>query len=525
MVDVFVVGAGPSGLLMAAELIRHGLRCRIIDKSSHPSDKSQALAIQARTLEILNYIGITDECIEQGLKISHVIPTSQGKKLCDISLEHAETPYPFVLSLEQSKFERILIEKLQKMGCHVERKLELLDFQQSAESVHLSLKNKGKEEVCKAKWLIGCDGAHSTVRHRLGLSFEGGSFPQIFSLMDLDMQWKYPRDRAVGFLEKTGILFCIPIKDKNRCRLVFQTDRSLAFLKTHKIIDHGEISSSVLPKPTLEEAKQIIHQYADRNAILKNLVWSSNFSINSRMVGRYQKGRVFLVGDASHIHSPVGGQGMNTGLQDAFNLAWKLAFVHKGILKEALIESYNEERYYVGKKLLQATEKATHFLLARSVFAVLRNKLLSFITSFSAFRKAFVAAVSEINICYPSSRWIVQTRGGDVKRKAGKRAPDVLILSDGSKTSLFSVLQASTSFHLLFIDLKEQFNDRDAIAKKIESKYGSWIEVQIILQDPSGNIQKTYGDLTLYLIRPDGYISYCGPLSNIKAFERYLSKF
>ena len=537
MPDVFVIGAGPSGLMMAAELIRHGLTCRLIDKVAAPSDTSKALAVHARSLEVLNYIGVADTCIAEGLKIERAVPTSKGKILAELSFHDIESPYPFVLSLEQSKLEVILIQKLEQMGCKVEREVELISFEQNDSTVQLSIKHHrtGQIEKCETKWLIGCDGAHSTVRKHLNFTFEGMSFPQIFSLVDIELEWKYPRDRFMGFLKEEGVLFVAPINEKNRVRLIFQLERSLDLLKRNRNLGYGELSSSILQKPTLEEATQLVHYYADPNAIVKNPVWLTNFSINSRMVSQYRKQNVFLVGDAAHIHSPVGGQGMNTGLQDAFNLAWKLALVHKGKAKESLIDSYHDERHFIGKKLLEGTEKATNFILERSPFLfILRNAFISFITSFDFVRRKIVSTLAQIKIRYPQSQWIIQVANHhSLKSKAGMRAPNASVLYHDKENSLFSLWKGTISFHLLLIDFKKQQPDLDSQANELEKRYGDLVKVWMIrsdsvnkdnnIQDQHGNIQRLYGDLTVYLIRPDGYIGFCAPLSKIESLYDYLN--
>lgn len=537
MADVFIVGAGPSGLFIAAELLRHGLTCRIIDKSPTTTDKSKAIGIQARTLEVLNYIGIAEDCIANGLKIHHFIQMSHTKKLANISLDLIDSPYPFILSLEQSKTEAILIQHLEKLGCKVEREIELLSFEQTAENIHFTLRNNATQEIanCDSKWLIGCDGAHSTVRKQLNLPFEGISFPQIFSLADVELEWKYPRDAGTVFLNKTGLLFVLPLQGNKRVRLIFQLERANDFLKRNQTLAHGEIPPDILKEPTLEEVAQIVHEYADPKAIIKNPQWTANFSINSRMIGSYKKDRVFLVGDSAHIHSPVGGQGMNTGLQDGFNLGWKLALVHKGLAKSSLLDSYQDERHYVGKKLLNGTERATSFILLRSTFLYyLRNAFISFFASFKAVQRKLLQIISETNICYPPSQWIVQKKNCQVKLKAGIRAPEAPILQQGVKSSIFNILKSSPSFHLLLIDLKHQCINLNSIGSSIESNYGKIVKVHLIvssssssqgnyIQDAQGEVQARYGDLTIYLIRPDGYIGYCGPLTDIEPIKDYLN--
>lgn len=536
MNPIVIIGAGPSGLLMAIELLHYGLACRLVDKAAAPSDKSKAIAIQARTLEILESMGLLDTCLSQGLKLHHATPMSQGRQLADLSFSSIPSPHPFVLSLEQNKFEAILIEYLEKLGGHVERQVELVSFQQQEQNVLLFLKNLQTDQIesLETPWLIGCDGAHSFVRKELNLSFEGNSFPQIFSLADLEIKWKYPRDCLVGFLEKTGVLFAIPLQENNRYRLIFQLARDQALLKENQSIRHGEIPATLLEKPTLEEATAIVHQYADQNARLTNPVWMTNFSINSRMVSRYQKHRVFLVGDAAHIHSPAGGQGMNTGLQDAFNLAWKLWLVQKGLAHDSLIESYNKERHFVGERLLTGTERATHLILKRSpLFFYMRNAFISFVTSFPSIRHRLASIISQTDICYPKNKWIVQISDLSLNAKAGSRAPDASIMQNGTQTSLFSLWKHPRSFQLLLIDLKGKTSELKTLASDLGKQYGNLIKIHIVkagesvqteeIQDLQGEIKCLYGDSTVYLVRPDGYIGFCGPLAKIKPLKEYLS--
>ncbi len=343
MIDVLVIGAGPTGLMMAIELCRQGLTCRIIDLAKEPSKQSKALAIQPRTLEIFYHIGLIEECLSLGVKIKKFIPHSHHEKLAEVSFDLIDSPFPFILSLEQSCLERILTDHLQKLGVTIEREVELISFEQNSQHVHARLhhlRTEEKEQV-SASWLLGCDGAHSTVRKTLNLSFEGRPFPDIFSLADLEIEWKYSHNNANAFIDEKGLFAAFPLKNKNRYRLIFQLQRCKDLLKQTPL-HHGELSPLVIPPPTLEEASELVHRYADKQAILKNPVWMTHFHVHSRMVSQYRDRRVFLLGDAAHIHSPVGGQGMNTGLQDAFNLGWKLK-----LAEDSLLDSYSSERHYV----------------------------------------------------------------------------------------------------------------------------------------------------------------------------------
>ncbi len=536
MADVFIVGAGPSGLVMAAELLRHGLTCRIIDKSPTPSEYSKAIGVQARTLEMLTSLGVVDACIENGLKILHFIPNSNHKRLADIPLGLIESPFPFILSLEQSKFEAILIQHLEKLGCQVERQIELLDCKQDDQKVTLTLRNNITGDIVSSEtqWLIGCDGAPRTVRKLMKLEFEGISLTQIFSLADIEIEWKYPRDSVVTFLSEKGLLAAIPIKGENRVRLILQLAREQNFLKENNNLGHGEIPSNILKKPTVEEITQVVNEYADAQAIVKNPVWMTNFSINSRMVSRYQVNRVFLVGDAAHIHSPVGGQGMNTGIQDGFNLGWKLALVHKGIAKSSLLESYHDERHLVGKNILYGTEKATKFVLVRSpMLFYLRNLLITFVGSFTWFQRKIVNTLSEISISYPLSSWIIQKKSRALKLKPGMRAPDALVSHLGEKSSFFNLWKNILNFKLLVYSANQLTESDCTEFENLKNKYKDLITVYFVksvsesadvcIEDFQDDIKRLYGDSTIYLIRPDGYICFCGPFPSLEGLDEYFN--
>ena len=225
MVDLLIVGAGPSGLFMAAEASRYGLTCMLIEKSPLPTDKSKALAIQPRTLEIFGHLGIAEQCIKEGVKIINFTPRALDRELANLSFETLDSPYPFILSLEQSKTEAILTEYLSSFGKPVVREKELISFSQNEEGVESTLLDckSGKKEKIKSTWLIGCDGPHSTVRSGLKFAFEGSEFPAIFSLADVQIEWKFPYPQGMAFLDPQGILAAFPLKGENRYRLIFQS--------------------------------------------------------------------------------------------------------------------------------------------------------------------------------------------------------------------------------------------------------------------------------------------------------------
>jgi 2-polyprenyl-6-methoxyphenol hydroxylase-like FAD-dependent oxidoreductase len=463
-VDVLVVGAGPTGLMMAAEILRHGLTCRLIDQDPLPphGDQSRALAIQARTLEIFSHLGMVEAFLEQGLKVIAANPISQGRPLSRVTFDALESPYQFVLSLEQAKTERILEEYVHSQGGRVERGVEFVSLTQDANGVDVVLKN-GR---IRASFVIGCDGAHSAVRKELDLPFLGKAFVDVFSLADLHVHWPYPHNELFVFLNAKGLLAAIPMSEKNRYRLVFQR------------------KEAPTEEPTLQEVERLLRGYAGAEVSVRDPVWMANFHIHSRMVNAYQKGRVFLAGDAAHIHSPVGGQGMNTGLQDAFNLAWKIALVHQGEAPFELLSSYDLERRAVGKRLLKATSLASSFAtMSHPILIWLRNRLVSLLLKAPWMRAYLTKIISQTAIRYSQSTIVVERAWFKNGPKAGERAPEVPLIH----------LLGQGPFLLLFCGKKEidlphacELSDLGAVAHRA---YG---------------VKKT----ATYLIRPDFYIGY-----------------
>lgn len=410
MTDVLVVGAGPTGLMMAIELIRRGLSVRIIDQAIQPSDKSKAIAIQARTLEIFDQIGLIDRFLEKGLQIKATNIVSQKEVLAHVLFQALDSPFPFILSVPQYDTELILTEHLKSLGTEVERGVELQSFEQKGEGVTATC-TTGKEAY---SWMIGCDGAHSTTRKALGFSFEGKTFAKYFSLADVQVEWNHPHDEFFLFLNEDGILAVVPLPENNRYRVIFQ----------------GE--------PTMDKVKGLIEAHADPKAVVSDPRWLTEFHINSRITEKYFKGRVFLAGDAAHIHSPAGGQGMNTGFADAYNLAWKLSLVHRKIASPEILKTFDLERRRFGKQLLFATERATNLAMLKNPFLVwLRNTILRWLGKKDAFQKQITKLLSQIAVRYDRNRMVGP--GG------GTRAPN----ANTDSGDLYTFMRGYTGFILM----------------------------------------------------------------------------
>lgn len=461
-IDVLIVGAGPSGLTMALECARYNLSFRIIDKASQASPYSKAIAIQARTLETFQRMGVHKAFLEEGVRITGAMFHSKGKKLSEVHLSHLKTPFPFALSLEQSRTESILTDSLAERGFSIERDTELLEFEEQNDFI-LTKTNK---RTISSRYLIGCDGPHSPVRKALGCRFEGKTFKDVFSLADVLIDWDLPHDKIAAFLEAKGMIAAIPLPEKNRYRLIFQLKRLRNLFKGTNHTQ-GVLDPSKFPPPTLQEIQDFFSKCTKKPFTLSDPKWIANFHINSRLSNLYRKNNVFLIGDAAHIHSPVGGQGMNTGIQDAFNLAWKIAYVHLHKKDPKLLDTYQEERHSLGKELLSGTEKASRLVSLHSPFLIgLRNFFLSHFLSIGWLQKKLTLAISELNVGYPLPR-----------------VPNYTMIQDGKEYEYFSFVEKSTRYHLLY---------HGATKPKNVPLHTDLFEVKEKLSSPT-------------LVRPDGY--------------------
>src|SRR5215472_12855237 len=313
---ILIVGAGPTGLTAALELLRHGVSCRIIDQCPSPSTTSKALGIHSRTLEVFEALKVLDPFLASGRKLHAFNAFAGTQRLAHVSFDELEAPYPFVLSLPQCETERILTRELRARGVEIERskKLTALTLLSDHADVEVADLTTNRVDRSSHPWIIGADGAHSAVRKALEIPFDGEALAEDFMLADVAIDWDRPIDETHVFFSPAGILAALPLPGERRYRLVVDLPERLP------------------PEPVLKDTTQclaLFQAWMDRRAHsgirISEPTWISHFRIQSRIVPTYRKGRAFLAGDAAHIHSPVGGQGMNTGIQDAFNLGWKLA--------------------------------------------------------------------------------------------------------------------------------------------------------------------------------------------------------
>ncbi|MEU3949673.1 FAD-dependent monooxygenase [Streptomyces sp. NPDC029526] len=414
--DVLVVGAGPTGLALAAQLSALGAGFRIVDRSLDRVRESRALVIQPRTLEALSGLGVTEDLVALGNPAVRLHLHAPGRvvalDLFDTGLD--DTAHPFLLFLSQAETERVLSRRLTERDVIVERGTELLGLERTGPYVTCALRDRdGTRESVTARYVVGCDGAHSTVRSRAGIPFEGHAYPQTFLLADLDVDGLEP-DTVHTYMAQEGMVFFFPLGSPADWRML-----------------------AVRPpdRPDTDVDLPLLQHVADRatgeRLALRDPVWATAFRIHNRGAARYRSGACFLAGDAAHIHSPAGGQGMNTGIQDALNLGWKLALVCRGAAPESLLDTYEEERAPVGRSVRRLTDRAFGAAtsgnpLVRAARTRLAPRLAPLVLRPRPVRASLFRTVAELDIHYRRSSLSATgprpPRGGP---RAGDRLPDL----------------------------------------------------------------------------------------------------
>lgn len=494
-IPVLVVGGGPVGLAMASELRRRGVRFRAIERAARRTELSKALVVWPRTLELLRLAGCADAFIAAGRPIRSAALRANGRVLAHIDFDGIVTPYPYALFIPQSETERLLEEHLASLGATLERSVELTAFEAGPNDVVCTLRHAdGRTERVTCDYLVACDGAHSTVRHGLKLDFGGETEPAAFMLGDVRLAGAV-EDELRLYWHREGVLGIFPMQ-RGRFRV---------------IADLGPAATA--PK---EATLDLIQSALDRRGAgglrATDPVWLSLFQINDRKVADYRHGRVFLTGDAAHIHSPAGGQGMNTGIQDAFNLAWKLALTINGRLGDRLLTTYSPERSAVGDFVLRNASRLTRLATLRQPIAqAIRNEAAALLMRFPAIRRTFGLTMTELNIAYPGSA-LSQGRHRAPLRP-GDRAPNAAAMIGGRRQSLFGALNRD-GFTLLAVGAAEAPG-----AVELAARFMPWVKA--VTATSEGEIATRYGT-GLYVIRPDWYVGLVARAGKYDVADRYL---
>jgi|GEM_PF-43388 len=489
---VLIVGAGPTGLTLALWLTKAGIHIRIIDKTDRPGTTSRAMVIHARNLEFYHQLGIDQTAIDGGFEMKTINLWIRGRQaarlpISDFGLHYS--PYPYVLVFPQDQQERMLIEELEKLGVRVERNTELLSFENSDDGIQVQLLKEGLQENCNTIFLAGCDGAHSSVRKGMGAGFEGGSYSHTFFVADIKATGSAANGEMHAALDSSDFMIIFPMKGDANVRLV------------------GDVKQDQENKPDLTWADVQNNILSRLKFEVEKVNWFSSYRVHHRVASRFRNKNVFLLGDAAHIHSPVGGQGMNTGIGDAVNLAWKLAAVIKGEAGKSLLDSYETERIPFARKLVRSTDRAFSFVSAKSVFATqvrlhLVPVILPILFRFGSFKRLMFRTVSQISIRYPQS---FLSSGHAGKLKGGDRLP--WVESANNFEPLVSMLWQVHCYGHPTPALNNLFSE-----KNIPFLVFTW-----------GPEAKKAGYLkeAIYIVRPDGYIGLVDKSGNIQKISAY----
>lgn len=499
--DVLIVGAGPTGLALACQLIRYGIDFQIIDKNETTTPHSKAIGVQARTLEIYEQIGLAEKLIAEGTLATRAQIIVGGKIRGEVFFgEYGKgmSPYPFFLFVEQGIHERILNDFIESHGKSVTWRTEVESFTQNEDGVSALIKNPdGTSQEVNAKYLVGCDGAKSLTRHSLGLEFSGGTLERLFYVADVQIDWDFAHGAFCVCLARESVTAFFPMRGaENNYRIVG------TFPEGHER-GEGEI--------LYEEVERQIVADTELELDITKVNWFSVYKVHSRSVNAFSKGRCFLAGDSAHIHTPAGAQGMNTGIQDGYNLAWKLAFVLKGEASPKLLDTYNEERLPNAKRLIQTTDR--FFLLGASkswLAAFIRTRVAPYIANFvfrqSALRKRLFPLVSQIGINYRGSS--LAKNIGSFKIKAGMRMPWFEI--DGA--SVYERL-CEPMFHLIVFG--------SVTMPPIDDLDG---RLEVIKLPLSNEVAELFGSEGAFIVilRPDNYIGFISHTITIDEVKSYL---
>lgn len=457
---ILIVGAGPVGLFLANECARRGLRWRLIEAGSSQSKFSKALAIFPRTLEIFDMAGVVAPFLETANRVTSVAVMAHSRTLARMRFAPEDSPYSFIAMVPQNDTERLLVQELGHKGGNVEYGTTFVSAVQQNDCVNVKLDKKGTASTLRASFVVGCDGAHSTVRHAINVPLEGGEYAPAFMLADIDTN-EMPEDVLQLCPSEYGPVAIFPMS-ATRQRIV-------------ATIEHAEGEA-----PSLDFVREILTQRAPSGIEARTLHWSSYFRVHHRHAAQLRVGRIFIAGDAAHIHSPFGGQGMNTGLHDIWNLVWKLNLFLNGHGNEQLLDSYTAERIPIIKNVIETTDHLTKVMGAPNRFAqVLRDAVIPMVSRLAPFQHAFVQRLSELGIAY---------QGSPIVEGPGKRYFDDSLRGGQGIVNRF----------LLMIGNNEDVSTRNA-AKQLCETFKDTAELRM---SPGSGMK---------LVRPDGYIAYSAP--------------
>ncbi|HEX3913234.1 MAG TPA: FAD-dependent monooxygenase [Steroidobacteraceae bacterium] len=498
---MLIVGAGPTGLVLALWLTKYGLRVRIIDKLAASGTTSRALAVQARTLEYYQQMGLDQAVVERGHKVPALNLWVKRRQAARVSLENLGqglTPFPYPIIFPQDQHEMLLIERLRKSGVEVERQLELVAFEDAGAAIRATLRAGDGEQICTCAYLAGCDGARSKVREILNSGFPGGTYDHLFYVADVEAAGPPMNGELHVDLEDADFLAVFPLSQSGNARLI-------GSVRDDAARDHEQLRFEDVQGRAIDNLKVQI----------KRVNWFSTYRVHHRVAQQFRKGRAFLLGDAAHIHSPVGGQGMNTGLGDAVNLAWKLAAAIKQPASAALLDSYQPERIAFARRLVATTDRAFTAVISSSAFArFVRTRLIPAfapaLLRVPAMRRLTFRTVSQIAVNYRDGSF---NRGRAGKLCGGDRLPWVCTGTLGGEFNFAALKSMDWQMHVYG-------EPAPALRALCERRT---IPLHVFAWRPPMK-QAGLRRNAWYLVRPDGYVALADAECSAAAITGFLDE-
>ena len=493
-VPVLIIGAGPTGLVLALWLTRLGVGVRIVDRAAEPGTTSRAVGVQARTLELYDQMGLAGALIDAGVRVQALHLWVGGKSTARVpfgEIGEGLSPYPYMLTYGQDEHERMLIARLAELGVHVDREMELAGFAQDVDVVRATLRDaRGAETTCTARYLAGCDGAHSMVREGICAGFPGGTYAQLFYVADVVATGQAINDEIHVDLDEADLLAVFPLKGQGHARYIGTVRAEAEAQGAQRTF--ADVSDRAMRKMKLETSE---------------VRWFSTYHVHHRVADAFQGGRAFLLGDAAHIHSPAGGQGMNTGIGDAINLSWKLASVIRGTAPEVLLESYEQERIAFARRLVATTDRGFTFASSRGRFAAfVRMRIFPLIaptlTTFGPLRRFMFRTISQLIVQYRRS---TLSAGADGEVRGGDRLPWVPSAS-GTGDNFAPLRSFDWQVHVYGTPSADVRSACESLGLPLHA-FGWSAEAR----------HKGMQEGSAYLVRPDGYLA--GVFGSARASE------
>lgn len=490
--QVLIVGAGPTGLVLALWLTHLGVGVRIVDRLAKAGTTSRAVAVQARTLELYRQLGLDEPVLSGGQKVAAANFWVRGRRAAQAPLGpigQGLSPYPYLIMYPQDEHERMLEARLAELGVTVERDTEVSDFTIRPDKIAATVGGA----ACEADYIVGCDGAHSIVRKQVAGEFPGGTYAHLFYVADIQGRGPALDGELHVDLDAADFLAIFPLKGKGRARLIGTVANTVA--------DPAKLTFDDVSRTAIDAMKVQVEQVR----------WFSTYRVHHRVAQNFRQGRAFIVGDAAHIHSPVGGQGMNTGLGDAINLAWKLAAVLQGRAVDALLDTYQTERRAFARRLVATTDRAFTVATSRGAFAtVVRTRIFPVLIKtallFGDVRRLMFRTVSQIGIAYPQSSLSTGTAG---RVSGGDRMPWVETASGDN----FGGLDPRTWHVEVHGDVRPEIHDWCAVNGAPLHAY-RWSRAA-----KAAGVQED----AVYLLRPDGYVALAQVTGSARALDRFFA--